>query len=580
MIKFPELEDLPPVTAKQQKELQNTLAVFKEGGARKTKRDYTEWGVNRQRVVEKLFYMYLFSKYGNSCPIYIDEIYNIYIYIHLDPKDYQGMRGFLFKKYENMILKDTITGIKKCLDSGKSLVVCPISLQLSGSRGHANLLIFRKDSRSIEVFEPHGQAFGDSKEVPGIVAAYTAIADKFNRGLKEGEKYTLYLPDVVCPEKYGFQSLESLSWIQKEDFEGGGYCAVWSMFMTEMLLMNPNMTTTEIISQTLNAARKDDGKFSIHGVGKYMQSLVRGYTTYVTRQIERYFTLIYGERLMKAIRHGEAKPKPEDIKLVDYTFNSYCYIVNYLTLNPKETLQTLYDKLEKKKRKTIFKKRGMYENIFHVIRAMQKEEFGNYTPVGHHTPALIESIVHKKRCAKGEVRNNYGVCVKPSIKKTDPKSKKLSPVLETPKAKRQTKKQPPVKKHSPIKKKSPVKKQKVCPPGKELNLKTNRCNKIKETKKKAPVKKTSQTKKCPPGKILNPKTNRCNKLKPVKKINKTVEAKKCPPGKELNLKTNRCNIKKPKATKKAPVRKTAQIKQCPPGKELNKATNRCRKIIP
>ena len=569
MIRFPDLEDLPAVTVKQQKELQNTLAVFKEGGARKTRWDYTEWGVNRQRVAEKLFYMYLFSKYGESCPILVDCVNNIFLYVRLNEDDFKGMRAYLFKTHVSKVLNSTLDQIKICLKNGKSLVVCPISLQFGDSGAHANLLVFRKDSRSIEVFEPHGQAFGDNKKVPGITAAYVGIAKKFNKGLKENEKYTLFLPDVVCPEKYGFQTLESLSWIQKEDVEGGGYCAVWSMFMTEMILMNPNMSTTEIISETLKAARRDDdGKFSIYGVGKYMQSLVRGYTTYVTRQIERYFTLIFGEDGMKAIRHGESKPKPEEIALVTDTFNSYCYVVNYLTLNPKETLQTLYDQLEKKKRKAIFKKEGMYENIFTIIRAMQQEEYGKYSAPGHHTPALIDSIVHKKRCAKGEVRNNYGACVKPSIK-TKPKSRKLSPVLEIPKAKRQTKK------------KSPVKKQKECPPGKELNLKTNRCN-IKKPKatKKAPVKKTSQTKKCPLGKILNPKTNRCNKLKPVKKINKTVEAKKCPPGKELNLKTNRCNIKKPKPTKKAPVRKTAQIKKCPPGKKLNKATNRCKKLIP
>jgi hypothetical protein len=47
------------------------------------------------------------------------------------------------------------------------------------------------------------------------------------------------------------------------------------------------------------------------------------------------------------------------------------------------------------------------------------------------------------------------------------------------------------------------------------------------------------TKVCPPGKKINPKTNRCVKIKPVKV---------CPPGKEINPKTNRCvKIKTQKA---------------------------------
>ena len=49
---------------------------------------------------------------------------------------------------------------------------------------------------------------------------------------------------------------------------------------------------------------------------------------------------------------------------------------------------------------------------------------------------------------------------------------------------------------------------KQCPDGKILNIKTNRCIKIKEIKK------------CPDGKILNTKTNRCIKIKNDNKINK------------------------------------------------------------
>jgi hypothetical protein len=110
---------------------------------------------------------------------------------------------------------------------------------------------------------------------------------------------------------------------------------------------------------------------------------------------------------------------------------------------------------------------------------------------------------------------------------------------------------------------------KECPPGKVLNPKTNRCNKIKQTKKTnvmagKPIPPTYnqivKKKECPPGKVLNTKTNRCNKIKQTKKkaimvgkpipptYNQIVKKKECPPGKVLNTKTNRCN--KIKQTKK------------------------------
>ena len=93
---------------------------------------------------------------------------------------------------------------------------------------------------------------------------------------------------------------------------------------------------------------------------------------------------------------------------------------------------------------------------------------------------------------------------------------------------------------------------------------------------------------CPPGKELYPKTNRCRKIKtpkkektPKKNVTSEEKPKKiCPPGKELYPKTNRCRkIKTPKSSMKAEVLSNVQPqKLCPPGKELNPKTNRCRKI--
>ena len=130
---------------------------------------------------------------------------------------------------------------------------------------------------------------------------------------------------------------------------------------------------------------------------------------------------------------------------------------------------------------------------------------------------------------------------------------------------------------------------KECPPGKELNPKTNRCRKIQVQKVKKSVQKSVQKsvkKECPPGKELNPKTNRCRKIQ-VQKVKKSVKKsiqksvqksvkKECPPGKELNPKTNRCRKIQVQKVKKS-VQKSVK-KECPPGKELNPKTGRCRKI--
>jgi serine/threonine protein kinase len=105
-----------------------------------------------------------------------------------------------------------------------------------------------------------------------------------------------------------------------------------------------------------------------------------------------------------------------------------------------------------------------------------------------------------------------------------------------------------------------------CPENKELNKKTKRCvNKCKINQIRNVDFKCVTLKICPPGKTLNMVTNRCNKNKTVK----IVKQKVCPPGKTLNVVTNRCNKNK--------TVKSVKQKVCPPGKTLNVVTNRCNK---
>lgn len=74
---------------------------------------------------------------------------------------------------------------------------------------------------------------------------------------------------------------------------------------------------------------------------------------------------------------------------------------------------------------------------------------------------------------------------------------------------------------------------------------------------------------CPKGKILNPKTNRCI----IDRKKQKTKKKKCPPGKILNPKTNRCII-----DRKLPEGKVIDFKyRCKPDYIYNPQTQRCVK---
>ena len=96
------------------------------------------------------------------------------------------------------------------------------------------------------------------------------------------------------------------------------------------------------------------------------------------------------------------------------------------------------------------------------------------------------------------------------------------------------------------KNKTPERQEKVCPPGKILNPKTNRCINIPKEK---PVK-NKTVKISPPRKIETPERQPTSERQPTPERPKQVERqeKVCPPGKILNPKTNRC-INIPKETK-------------------------------
>ena len=514
-LKLPKLDQASPFTEKQQKELANTLAVFKTAGSHKTRKDLTEWGVNRHSILSRMFYMYLFSKYGNSCPIF--RGYGVSD-IALQLEVYENKKITVTKE-----IKDYLSQVKKCIDAGKDLVVCPVRL-LFKKGAHANLLIFRSASKSIEVFEPHGQEYrGGNISSAKVFETYRIVTEAFNKGRKTN-KYTVFLSDDVCPENQGFQSLEGMAWFRKQGIEGGGYCSVWSMFMTELILMNPNMSTSHVISEALKLVKYEGND----NVSNYMLDLIRGYTTYVARRVEKYFTLILGEQAMIAIRNGNKKPNKEQVLFAHKMFDAYAYVSNRLALDKKATLNSIEADVHKNKFMFTIQH---YERIIKVINAMKDEEYGKYSDPGHHTPGMIYSIAKKDPCPKGKVRNEKGNCVKPKNKtqKNTIKNKQLGKT-----------------------KKASLK---PCPPGKERNPKTGRCRKVQLLPRRPPKTKKVTINSSPKKlvKVSTPKKN----AKPLKPV-----LKPCPAGKERNPKTGRCR-KIPVPKKNAKTKKVTLT--CPPG---------------
>jgi len=512
-IKLPDIVSDAPSPIKM-KELENTLAVFEEAGRKKDKTQITEWAVNRSVVVRSLFYTYLFSKYGHGCTIratgYGDDI-AMTLEIGSGPRSKQQLSH----------ITDYLGQVKRCLRK-HNLVVFPVRL-IFAYGAHANLIVIRKKQKTLEVVEPHGASFHGrgGRDQSNIFAAYSDVAAIFNKGKRKADKYTLMQSPEVCPN-LGFQALESYSAVKPTDAEGG-YCSVWSMFTTELILMNPDVPTNDVLSAAIRLASSQPTR-----VNEYLLSVIRGYTTYVTRQVEQYFTLIFRLDQMNAIRLGERSPSREHKLQAQAYFGAFVYIKNYLDLNPGSTPKSLASAIASGKVGNELTPNGKIR-AQKLLARMANSEFGRFSAPGHHTPKLIPSIIYKRRCPKGTRRAPNGKCVKD-----------LTPTLKN------------MAKNRARTRKSP----KPCSPGQERNPATGRCRKIKAAKSPATKKVKVMLKALSPVKQPTPPRN-AQPLKPA--------LKPCPPGKERNPETGRCRKIK-NQTKKVRI-------TCPPGCILDPTHN-------
>jgi hypothetical protein len=499
-------------------------------------------------TTEAMFYIYLLKKYKSSCfltakssdfweiiglNLLIREIYSV--------EEYEQISVYL-----EILAKKLVN----CINNDVNIIIIPLGLTLfypgkEESSGHANVLIYRKKFNHIEHFEPHGKtgSFDNEKLNRSIDLFLKLFVEYVNIELLKHKTpaqiqnlkpIELIESNKVCPRLRGFQSIEENSEILKfKEIEGGGYCAAWSMFFTELCLKNPEMTSNQIIESIFSAAFYKSLFFTTED---YFRHIIRGYVTFINEKISTYFKFLLDDNKIdiakiKKMTLDESILLTEKMKMI-------ISIEVSLTVNPN----------------------AIDERIMFLQNTQKQIQKQSVVPV-----------LSIKRYVKNQLEIEL-------LKKYKKYVEDFNSPLDTPLT------PPPL---------SLVKTQKnsiICPPGKVLNPKTNRCVKdkplktirqvINERKEELKQELRNITKECPPGKVLNPVTGRCIKSKVVKPVKLVIKKEPiiCPPGKVLNPKTGRCvKSKVPTRKIKKELKKPNEPIICPPGKVLNPKTGRCIK---
>lgn len=235
-------------------------------------------GINYRGYVKiaEVAYVAIINKFKRKCiPSYFSDRRHINLTINSNKKNTPILNDmYIFTNFGE--------SIKDCIDRNVSIICIYLGLIFEGeSSGHANLLIYRPFERIIERFEPHGKRYLNNLKADLSINKQLKELFEVKLNYYTNGKVTYFPPKEICPYKKGFQSLEGQ--IKGLHIEGGGFCAMWSLFIMEMILNNPTKPTKQIIEKVMEITNKDP---------QFLKDTIRGYVVGIERLLDHTFKII------------------------------------------------------------------------------------------------------------------------------------------------------------------------------------------------------------------------------------------------------------------------------------------------
>jgi hypothetical protein len=308
--------------------------------------------------------LYLFNKYKTKCFIAQGRkniVPEIKIFINKDKPN-----------INDEPLKNLAEILASCISKNEPIIIIPLSLKIITTEnplGHANLLIYRNNTRQLEHFEPHGVDFQGVSEEAILLVNETLDKDldylvkNINIELEEKSLLPIKLLKAheVCPRLDGVQVLENMSRLPKLPIEPEGYCVAWSMFFAEMCLKNPEIPSEQIYRAILDERIKKGSNLD------YLKKMIRGYTCFINNKMAKYFSQILGVETTSAKLHSYHEEKERtDIDPPEMT--NLLYKLNYL-INKEANSVNLADTkvLKDTFKNTLVSKKQLEKALLHLI---------------------------------------------------------------------------------------------------------------------------------------------------------------------------------------------------------------------
>jgi hypothetical protein len=244
--------------------------------------------------------LYLIKKYNTNCFMYGNKgndenfIYGGFVFSFSPGQidlPIERIVPDMLRQINSKNLLFQIDNFLNCIKNGNSVIIIPLLLEFADGTHHANMLIYRKDLNTIEHFEPHG-SFLDLRPDYGdkMTTILQLLIDKINEvNTTPKSRFFSVLPsnirlmpsNEVCIRGRGLQAIQSQ--LASFSIEGAGYCQMWSLLFAEMALLNPTLSSTDILEYIYRLLERQNGPI-------FLSNIIRGYVSMLGDEISLYLS--------------------------------------------------------------------------------------------------------------------------------------------------------------------------------------------------------------------------------------------------------------------------------------------------
>ncbi len=249
--------------------------------------------------------LYLNKKYGINCFMYginsrIGEFIQGGFIIHFLSEEIPDISDSFLSEFiaKNLI---QIQNFLKCVKKKDNpVIIIPLGLIFPRGGHHANMLIYKRNLNTVEHFEPHGPSFSlDPSYGYKIQKILQSLVDKINEINNTPSRdffhslphdITLVPSNDVCIRDRGLQAIQQE--LELFHIERGQYCQMWSLLFAELTLLNPTISSRDILNQIFRLLDTKDGpRFLSNVIRGYVSMLGEGISIYLSEYVNNEFTI-------------------------------------------------------------------------------------------------------------------------------------------------------------------------------------------------------------------------------------------------------------------------------------------------